>query len=99
MFDSGEAIIKIGKFSQRDWVSGIQHAAKGLIFFRCLFAIRRSKAVHLRQERFRMLRQINNACVEGPPFALITGLRALVVNDPIHRFRRRRVVKPDFASF
>ncbi len=98
MFDSGEAIIKIGKFSQRDLVSGVQFLAKGLIFFRRFFDIRGSEAVHLRQERIRMLRQINDACVERPPFAFITGLRALVINDPIHRLRRCRVVEPDFAS-
>jgi hypothetical protein len=99
VFDSGEAIIKIGKFSQRDWVSGVKYPTKGLIFFRRFFNVRGSEAIHLRQERIRVLRQINDTRVERPPFALFTGLRALVIYDPIDRFRRCRVVKPDFASF
>ena len=98
MFESREAIVKIGKFTQCDLVFGIDFPTRGLILFGGFFYVGGGEAVHLSHQCIGGLGQINDASVKGAPFAFGGGPRALAEDNPVDGLGSRLVVEPDFAS-
>src|SRR5947208_10495129 len=97
MLEGRKPIIEIGKFTEYYFLFCIELFTNCLIFFCSLLYVRRRKTVHLRQKLVRVLRQIDNARVELPPFSFSFGPRALVIDNPIYVLRRWLIVEPDFA--